>query len=110
MPTLKEFVNDVLVENNIIADQDQIIKSITQIARGRAVDGCCAISDEEVRNMVINNVDLANRLTEEKKAKEKETEEDEALRLAKVKEQQMKKQLEKERQSAIGVQTSLFGD
>lgn len=110
MPTLKEFVNDVVVENNLIVDQEQIIKLITDIAKERAIDGCCAISDEEVREMVINNVDLANRLTEEKKAKEKKNEEDEALRLAKVKEEQMKKQLEKERQSAIGVQTSLFGD
>ena len=101
MPTLKEFVNDVLVENNIIADQDQIIKSITQIARGRAVDGCCAISDEEVRNMVINNAELNKMFAKEKEEKNKAKKE-------KAAQEKLQKKLEEERKKANGEQISLF--
>ena len=101
MPTLKEFVNDVLVENNIFADQDHIIKSFTQIAWGRAVDGCCAISDEEVRNMVINNAELNKMFAKEKEEKNKAEKE-------KAAQEKLQKKLEEERKKANGEQISLF--
>lgn len=112
MPTLKEFVNDVLLENNLTADADQIIKMINDIARERATDGVCAISDDEVRDMVINNVDLANRLVAERKAKEEEKAqrlaEEEEKKKAEKEEKKLQKKLEKERQRAEGTQISLW--
>ena len=69
MPTLREFVVDVLNANNITSDPDEIIKQITNIARERATQNVAVLSDDEVRDMVINNADLANRLAQEKKAK-----------------------------------------
>ena len=103
MPSLREFVDNVLNENGLIADSEQIIKMITDIARERAVDNCSVISDDEVREMVINNADLANRLAREQEQKKAEEE-------AKKQEEKIKKQLEKERILAQGEQTSLFGD
>lgn len=109
MPSLKEFVNNVLNENNLVSDADQIIKMITDIAKERAIDGCAAISDDEVRDMVINNADLANKLNEEKKAKEEAEARKQAEENAKKEQEKIQKKLEKERQLAIGEQTSLFG-
>lgn len=112
MPTLKEFVDGVLNENNIVADSEQIIKMITDIARQRAVDGCAAISDDEVRDMVINNADLANKLAEEEKAmreaEEQKRLEQEAQKAAEKEEKKIQKKLEKERKRAEGEQTALF--
>lgn len=119
MPTLREFVDSVLAENNLTSDPEQIIRQITDIARQRAVSGCAVIDDREVRDMVINNADLANRIVEEKKRKE----EAEAQRRAeaereKVKAERLKaeqkeaekreKALEKERKMADGEQLGLF--
>ena len=109
MPTLREFVVNVLAENNITSDPDEIIKQITEVARQRATNQVACISDEEVREMVINNADLAARIAEEKKQKEE-------ARLAREKEaeekraqEKLEKELEKERKSASGEQLSLFG-
>ena len=62
MPTLREFVEQTLAENHLDSNVDQIIKQITDIARERAVNSVAAICDEEVKEMIINNADLANRL------------------------------------------------
>lgn len=112
MPTLKEFVNDVLAQNNLQSDADQIIKLITDIAKERAVDNVAAISDDEVRDMVINNADLANRLVAEKKAKEEAAAQRKAEEEAKKEAEKLQKKLEKERKLADGVQMSLglFGE
>lgn len=114
MPTLKEFVENVLAENNIQSDPDKIIEQITNIARNRAEKqddvrcSCAVISDDEVRDMVINNADLANRLAAEKKEK-KRKEEERTAELQKQKEQEkLEKELEKERKLADGEQTTLF--
>lgn len=101
MPTLREFVDDVLAENNIQSDPEQIIRQITDIARTRAVNNVAAISDIEIREMVINNAELANRLAQEKKAREE-------AREAEKKAEMVKKQLEKERKTADGEQMVLF--
>lgn len=98
--TLKEFVENVLMENNIQSDVNEIISKITDIARERAVDNMCAISDEEVRQMVINNADLVNQLEKEKQAK-KEAE------LEKKKEEQRQKLIEEEKKNNAN-QVSLF--
>ena len=112
MPTLREFVNDVLTQNNIQSDADQIIEMITNIARERATDNVAAISDDEVRDMVINNADLANRLAAEKKAKEEVAAQRKAEEEAKKEAEKLQKKLEKERELADGVQMSLglFGE
>lgn len=97
MPTLREFVDNVLLENNITSDPEEIIKQITSIARERATNGVAAISDDEVRDMVINNADLANRLAEEKKRKAEQKEAE-----------KRQKALEKERKAGDGEQLGLF--
>ena len=120
MPTLREFVVDVLNENNITSDPDEIIKQITEIARQRATNNVAAISDDEIRELVINNADLANRLAQEKKAKEEAREKElelkrEQLAKEKAEEEERKKQekiekaLEEERKTSNGEQMSLFG-
>lgn len=101
MPSLNEFVNSVMAENNITADSNQIIEKITEIARQRAVGGCCAISDDEIREMVINNAELVNKLAEEKAEKEKQEKE-------KARQERLKKELEEERKAGNGEQTALF--
>lgn len=110
MPSLKEFVDSVLNENGLVADSEQIIKMITDIARERAIDNCSIISDEEVREMVINNVGLANKLAEEQRLRAEQVEKEEAERLAKKQAEDLAKKLEKERKTSNGEQTSLFGD
>lgn len=119
MPTLREFVDNVLLENNITSDPEEIIKQITSIARERATDGVAAISDDEVRDMVINNADLANRLAEEKKRKDEARIKREAIEAEKKKEaerikaeqkeaEKRQKALEKERKAGDGEQLGLF--
>lgn len=99
--TLKEFIKQVLLENNMTSDIDTIASQITDIARNKSVDGCASISDEEVREMVINNADLANRIAQKKK-------EEDALREAELKEAKLQKKLEKERKIADGEQLTLL--
>lgn len=116
MPTLREFVEQTLAENHLESNVDEIITKITEIARGRAVNSVAAISDEEVKEMVINNADLANKLAEERKAKAKEEAEkraeEERLKEVQRAEQKKQKALEKERKVADGEQLSLglFGE
>jgi len=116
MPTLREFVEQTLAENHLDSNVDQIIKQITDIARQRAEHNVAAICDEEVREMVINNADLANKLAQEKEAKAKEEAEkkaqEERLKEEQRAEQKKQKALEKERKVADGEQLSLglFGE
>ena len=54
MPTLNEFVEEVMGEHHLNYDVDKVIKKITDIARGQAVSGVAALSKDEVRDIVIN--------------------------------------------------------
>lgn len=121
MPTLNEFIADVLKKENIPGNIEEIANQIEDIARERAVNNIAAISDEEVRELVINNAELSVKLAEEKAKKEKreqeEREEKEKVREAeeekKKKEKEaekLQKKLEKERKLANGEQQSLFDD
>lgn len=58
MPTLKEFIKNVLQKENIHGDVDKIAKEIEKEARKQAVNGIACICDEEVREMTINIADL----------------------------------------------------
>lgn len=58
MPTLKEFIADVLKKENLYGDVNKIAKEIEKEARKRAVHGIACICDEEVREMTINIADL----------------------------------------------------
>lgn len=58
MPTLKEFIKNVLQKENIEGDVDKIAKEIEKEARKQAVHGIACICDEEVREMTINIADL----------------------------------------------------
>ena len=117
MPTLKEFVVNVLTENHLPGDPDEIIKKITEVARERAVQcgsGQVAFIDpEEVREMVINNAELTARIAQERAEKrareEKEKQAKEAEAKAKKDAEKLKKSLEKEKHVSNGEQTSLFG-
>lgn len=106
MPTLKEFIQQVLEENNMTSDVDTIAQQITDIARERQTDGCAAISDEEVREMVINNAELASKLAEEKKQKELEEEqkkaEEQRIKEEKKQQEKLQKQIEKETKFSNG--------
>lgn len=113
MPTLKEFVDGVIAENNMTADSEEIIKKITEIARERAgSQKVAAICDEEVREMVLNYAELSMKLAEEKKAKLKEQHEkaeaERKQREAERAEEKKQKALEKEKKLAIGEQIGLF--
>lgn len=116
MPTLREFVEQTLAENHLESNVEEIIKQITDIARERAVNSVAAICDEEVKEMIINNADLANRLAQEKEAKAQEEAEkkaqEERLKQEQRAEQKKQKALEKERKTAEGEQLSLglFGE
>lgn len=106
---LKDFIQQVLVENNIVGDVKEIEKLITDIARERAVDGCCAISDDEIREMVINNAELSNKLVQEKKQKELAKEQEEKLKEEQKKAVALEKKIEKERKiNETTEQQSLF--
>lgn len=58
MPTLKEFIKNVLQKENIKGDVDKIAKEIEKEARKQAVHGIACICDEEVREMTINIAEL----------------------------------------------------
>ena len=58
MPTLKEFIKNVLQKENIHGDVDKIAKEIEKEAKKQAVNGIACICDEEVREMTINIADL----------------------------------------------------
>lgn len=58
MPTLKEFIKNVLQKENIHGDVDKIAKEIEKEARKQAVHGIACICDEEVREMTINIAEL----------------------------------------------------
>ena len=119
MPTLKEFVVYVLNKNNLDGDPDVIIKKITEIVRKRAAGQLIvAISNEEVREMVINSAELSMKLAEEKKIKEQKLEEERRIKEEqrrqeaeeKKKEREAEKlqqKLEKERKAGDGEQLPL---
>ena len=58
MPTLKEFIADVLKKENLQGDVNKIAKEIEKEARKQAVNGIACICDEEVREMTINIADF----------------------------------------------------
>lgn len=58
MPTLKEFIADVLKKENLQGDVNKIAKEIEKEAKKQAVHGIACICDEEVREMTINIADL----------------------------------------------------
>lgn len=58
MPTLKEFIADVLKKDNLYGDVNKIAKEIQNEAKNRAINGIACICDEEVREMTINIADL----------------------------------------------------
>lgn len=58
MPTLKEFIADVLKKENLYGDVNKIAKEIQNEAKSRAINGIACICDEEVREMTINIADL----------------------------------------------------
>lgn len=58
MPTLKEFIEDVLKKENLYGDVNKIAKEIQKEAKSRAINGIACICDEEVREMTINIADL----------------------------------------------------
>ena len=101
MPSLREFVDQTLQANSLEGNADEIIKQITEVARGRAVNGCAAISDEEVREMIINNAELSAVIAREKAEKDALEREKKELeqQLAKQKKEaeKLEKKLEKER-------------
>lgn len=110
--TLNEFISQVLQENNIEGNVEEIADQIEKIARERAVDHVAAISDEEVREMVINNAELSIKLAEEKTKKEERNKEEarkiQEEREKAKKEARLQKKLEKERKLANGEQQTLF--
>jgi len=113
MPTLKEFVDGVIAENNMTADSEEIIKKITEIARERAgSQKSVAIADEEIREMVINYAELSTKLAAEHKARLKETHEkmeaERKQREAERAEEKKQKAIAKEKKVAGGEQMGLF--
>lgn len=97
---LKDFIQEVLTTENINGDVKEIERMITEIAQQRAEgNGCVAISDDEVRNMVINNAELSTKLAQEKAEKEarekKEQEEADAQRQKEKEEREAKKKAER---------------
>ncbi len=117
MPTLEEFVQGTLTANNLPGDVSEIIAKIYEIAKERKASfgsmQIAAISDEEVREMVINNAELSAKIAEEKEKKaraeaEKRAQEEQLKQIQKMEEKKTKA-LEKERKVAGGEQISLFG-
>lgn len=51
--TLKEFIKKTLFENNLNHDPDKVEKSIKEEAKKQAVNGFAAISDEDVKRMIL---------------------------------------------------------
>lgn len=120
MPQLNEFIEQVLKENNMQEDPKAIEEYITNEAEERA-DGnqCVAISDEDVRNMIINYPTLAaeKKQKAEEAAKQKELEklrlQEEALEKAKEAERKRAEKIEKDKSKELdkqnaGEQQSLF--
>lgn len=111
--TLKEFVEDVIKTNNIYtADAEQIIDYITGIARERATrtdnGSICVISDDEVREMVINHADLARRQAEEKRLADERKKAEQEAEEKRKQEEKVAREIEKERKVGNGEQTALF--
>ena len=122
MPTLNEFIVEVLQENNIDSDPALIEKFVEDEAERlheEKGENIVAISDEDVRNIVINFETLAaerkaelEKQVEEKKQKELEKSLKEA---AELEEKQKKQQEIEEKKEAkrlaklqAGEQQSLF--
>ena len=53
MPTLNEFIQKTLIENNLTFNVTDIEKFIVSEAKKRAKNNVAAISSEEVRQMII---------------------------------------------------------
>lgn len=53
MPTLNEFIQKTLIENNLTFNASDIEKFVVSEAKKRAKNNVAAISDEEVRQMII---------------------------------------------------------
>ena len=99
MPTLKEFIEETLMQNNMQEDSSAIETYIEEVAEERANGKCVCISDEEVREMIINYPTLAAekkaKLEQEAKEKEEKKNQEEEL---KAKAEEAKKQKEAEKQ------------
>lgn len=52
--TLKEFVERIKLENNISYETNDIIKFITKEAEKQQENNVACISDEDVKNLIIN--------------------------------------------------------
>lgn len=52
--TLKEFVERIKLENNIAYETNDIIKFITKEAEKHKENNVACISDEDVKNLIIN--------------------------------------------------------
>lgn len=83
---LREFVEMTMKENNINEDIDKVIEAITNEAQKRAVDNCVAISDEDVREMILN----AHELIANNETKDDSKDEGETKTIAKPKQQKAK--------------------
>lgn len=51
--TIKEFIKKTLFENNLNYDPDKVEKSIKEEVKKQAVNGVAAISDEDVKRMIL---------------------------------------------------------
>lgn len=97
MPTLKEFIADVLKKENLYGDVNKIAKEIQKEAKSRAINGIACICDEEVREMTINIADLmlknpdAYKEDKPKPKKAEEVEEETEEAIEEVKEKPKKK-------------------
>lgn len=108
MPTLMEFVDKVMIENHIASNAEEIIKLIKDVARQRQVKGVAVISDDEIKEMVVNNAELAGRLAKEKEEKQAEVAARRAEEERQKEEKKIEKALQEERKTAEGEQTALF--
>lgn len=122
MPTLREFIEETLTQNNMQEDPAAIQTYIEEEAEERAKDNngnCVCISDEDVRQMIINYPTLAAeqkaKLEQEAKEKEEKKKQEEEKK-AKAEEEKKQKAAEKEEKAKAkeiekanaGEQQSLF--
>lgn len=52
--TLREFVERVKIENSLTHDTDKLINSITDVARKQKQGNVACLSEDEVKNIILN--------------------------------------------------------
>lgn len=52
--TLREFVERVKIENSLTHDTDKLINSITDVARKQEQGNVACLSEDEVKNIILN--------------------------------------------------------